>query len=64
MGHFVIHFFFLSVDPIELPLTHSPHHYFGNTDVIFLFILLKYKFWTFKSATVNVPVGNITVKKI
>lgn len=31
--------------------------------VFFSLLLLKYKFWTFKSATVNVPVGNITVKK-
>lgn len=50
---------------IELVLlTHSPHHGFGNTYVFFSLLFLKYKFWTFKSATVNVPVGNITVKKI
>lgn len=65
MGHFVIHFFFFISRPYLLSyFSHIRHTTVLETlNVFFLFIFLKYKFWTFKSATVNVPVGNITVKK-
>lgn len=64
-GASVIHF--VSGDPPS-PTSSSSHTLhatvWGTPYVFFSSLCLKYKFWTFKSATVNVPIGNITVKKI
>lgn len=52
--------------PLSPPGSSHPHrHAAGEASEGFASLFhLKYRFRTFKSATVNVPVGDITVQKI